>query len=72
MNGQISGDVFILIFMRNGLILWWQKMGAVNGKQRKKKRKGSKKGKTTTSSIILLCYAKNAAITVIVFQDKLF
>ena len=60
---QISSDIFILMFIRDGLIFWRQKMAVVNRKiqkikQTKRITKNFKNGKTTISAVtlfIVLC-----------------
>ena len=55
---QISSDIFILMFIRDGLIFWRQKMAVVNRKiqkikQTKRITKNFKNGKTTISAVTL-------------------
>ena len=62
---QISSDIFILMFIRNGLIFGRQKMAVVNRKiqktkQTKRNTKNFKNGKSTISGVtlfIVLCKA---------------
>ena len=62
--------------MRDRLIFWRKKMGAVNGKtwSIKERKKNSKKVKkeTPTSFVTLLCVLENIFFPVITFRGKVF